>query len=57
MKILRRVVGWFKPQVKTLEDLEAAQEAERIRYEMENIRVAQRSMTGENYQSGRGSRH
>jgi hypothetical protein len=57
MNVLRRVVGWFKPQVTTPEEVEAAQEAERIRYEMENIRVSQRSMTGENYQSGRGSRH
>jgi hypothetical protein len=57
MNALRGVIGWFKPRVKTLEDLEAAQEAERVRYEMENIRVGQLSKAGENYQSGRGTRH
>lgn len=57
MNALRRILGWFKPQVRTREDLEAAQDAERIRYDMENIRVAQRSRSGETYQSGRGSRH
>jgi hypothetical protein len=48
---------WLRPTIKTAEDLEAAQEAARIRAEMETIRLSQRSMVGENYQSGRGSRH
>jgi hypothetical protein len=38
------------------EHVAAAEEAERVRYEMETIRVSQRSMAGQNYQSGRGSR-
>jgi hypothetical protein len=42
---------------KTPEGLEAEQEAAKTRYEMETIRVSQRSMVGQNYQSGRGSRH
>ncbi len=57
MNPLRRVVDWLKPPAKTPEDLEAAREAIRIRDEMETIRISQRSMQGENYQSGRGSRH
>jgi len=56
MNRLRRMVDWFKPSPKTPEDVEAAQEAARIRDEMETIRLSQRSMAGENYQSGRGSR-
>jgi hypothetical protein len=54
---LRRVLDAFKPRPQTAEDIEAAQEAERIRYEMETIRLSQGSQAGENYQSGRGSRH
>ena len=50
-------MAWLKPLPKTPEDIEAAQEAARIRDEMETIRVSQRSAAGENYQSGRGSRH
>lgn len=57
MNPLRRVVDWLKPPAKTPEDLEAAREAIRIRDEMETIRISQRSMQGENYQSGRGSCH
>ena len=57
MNPLRRVVRWLKPHVKTQEDLEAAQEAARLRDEIETIRVSQRSGAGQNYQSGRGSRH
>jgi hypothetical protein len=57
MTPLTRLVAWIRPKPKTPEEVEAAQEAERIRYEMETIRLSQRSMTGENYQSGRGSRH
>jgi len=57
MNPLRRLIDAFKPRPRTAEDLEAAQEAERIRYEMETIRLSQRSQAGQNYQSGRGSRH
>ncbi len=57
MKAVNRLIDWFKPTPKTPEDLAAAQEAARIRDEMETIRLSQRSAAGENYQSGRGSRH
>ena len=57
MNPLRRIAAWLRPSIKTPEDVEAAQEAARIRSEMETIRISQRSMVGENYQSGRGSRH
>lgn len=47
----------FKSNPKTPEAIEAAQEGARIRDEIDTIRVSQRSMSGQNYQSGRGSRH
>ena len=57
MNILRRIIAWFKPTPNSAEDLEAAEEAARVRYELETIRLSSRSMVGENYQSGRGSKH
>jgi hypothetical protein len=54
---LARLIGWLRPRPKTAEELAAAREAEAIRGEMETIRVSQLSGAGENYQSGRGSRH
>jgi hypothetical protein len=44
MSALSKIVSWFKPKVKTPEEVEAAQEADRIRYEMGTIRLSQRSM-------------
>ncbi len=46
----------FRREPKTPEDLEAEAEAHRIRDEMETARLSQRSMAGQNYQSGRGTR-
>jgi hypothetical protein len=57
MNPLARLFAWLRPTPKTPEEVEAAHEAERIRSELETIRVSQRSMAGQNYQSGRGSRH
>ena len=50
--------GWLRPkrETPTPEDVKAAEEGARIRYEMDNIRTSLRSNAGENYQSGRGSR-
>ena len=55
MKILRKIVDAINPTPKSPEDLAAQAEAERVRDEMETIRLSQRSAAGENYQSGRGS--
>jgi hypothetical protein len=55
VSLLRRLVDRFKTSSKSPEDLEAEQEAAKLRYEMETIRVSQRSMVGQNYQSGRRS--
>ena len=57
MNPLARLLGWLRPRPKTPEEVAAAREAAAIRAEMETIRVSQRSAAGENYQSGRGSRH
>jgi hypothetical protein len=55
--MLSRIIAWLKPAPQSAEDLEAAEEAARVRSEMETIRLSQRSTAGQNYQSGRGSRH
>jgi len=47
----------FRRRPPTAEELEAAQEGARIRYEMGTIRAAQRGPASQDYQSGRGSRH
>jgi len=57
MNPFQRLIDALRPRPKTAEDVAAAQEAERVRDEMETIRLSQLSQTGENYQSGRGSRH
>jgi hypothetical protein len=54
---LKRLLEALKRSPGTPEEVAAQQEAERLRDEMATIRVSQRSTTGENYQSGRGSRH
>ena len=58
MKLLRRIVGWLRPdRPKTGEDLEAAEEGSRIRERMETTRLSTLSGAGaENYQTGRGDR-
>ncbi|MFL5926912.1 MAG: hypothetical protein ACJ77E_08265 [Gaiellaceae bacterium] len=40
---------------RTPEDIAAKLEADRLRDEMETIRLSQRSTAGQNYESGRGS--
>jgi hypothetical protein len=56
--VLKTIRAWFRPTPKTLtpEDVETAEQAERMRYEQESIRLSLRSGASENYQSGRGSR-
>jgi len=55
MNPLQQIRGLLKRRPTTPEELEAAQEAARLRDEMKTIRISQRSSAGENYQSGRGS--
>jgi hypothetical protein len=52
---IARLVALLKPQPKTPEEVAAAQEAAGLRDELETIRVSQRWMSGQNYQSGGGS--
>ena len=56
MTVLSRLRRVFKRRPPTMEEIEAAQEAQRMHYEMDTIRAAQRGSAAQNYQSGRGSR-
>ena len=56
MKLLRKLLDSLRPTPKTAEDIAAKAESDRLRDEMETIRLSQRSAAGENYQSGRGTR-
>jgi hypothetical protein len=53
MTLKAHIASIFRRKPLTAEDLEARQEALRLRDEQETIRVSQRSGAGENYQSGR----
>jgi hypothetical protein len=57
MSLFTRLIAWVRPAPKTPEEIEAAQEAEQIRAEMETTRLSQRSMAGGNYHTQRGSKH
>jgi hypothetical protein len=57
MGLGRRIASLFRRRPPTAEELEAEAEAQRVRYEMDTIRASQRGSAGQNYQSGRGSRH
>jgi hypothetical protein len=56
MNLLRKLLDALRPTPKTPEDIAAKAESDRLRDEMETIRLSQRSSAGENYQSGRGTR-
>jgi len=56
MNPLRKLLDGIKPSPKSADDIAARAEADRLRSEMETIRLSQRSGAGENYQSGRGSK-
>jgi hypothetical protein len=56
VKLLRKLLDSLRPTPKTAEDIAAKAESDRLRDEMETIRLSQRSAAGENYQSGRGTR-
>jgi hypothetical protein len=56
VKLLQRLLESLRSTPKTPEDIAAKVESDRLRDEMETIRLSQRSAAGENYQSGRGTR-
>jgi hypothetical protein len=56
MKLLGRLRGLFKSRPITPEEAEDEAEAKRLQYESDSIRASQRTMAGQNYQSGRESR-
>jgi len=56
MKMLRRLLGSLRPKPETPEELAAQADSDRLRDELETIKLSQRSTAGENYQSGRGTR-
>jgi hypothetical protein len=53
MSIVQKLRDALKRRPPSEEDLEAKAEAQRVRDELETIRVSQRSGAGSNYQSGR----
>ena len=55
MSILQKLRDVFRRSPPSPDDVEAAAESQRLRDELETIRLSQRSTAGENYQSGRGS--
>jgi hypothetical protein len=55
MSVVRKLLELLRPTPKTPEEIAAKAESDRLRDEMETIRLSQRSSAGENYQSGRGS--
>jgi hypothetical protein len=55
MNLFRRLLGSLRPTPTSPEDLEAEAEAKRIQDQNLDVRLSQRSGSGENYQSGRGS--
>lgn len=56
MKLLERLRGLFKSRPVTPEEAEEVAEAKRLQYENDSVRASQRTMAGQNYQSGRGSK-
>ena len=56
MNSLRKLLRALAPAPKTPEEIAAKAESEQLRDELETIRLSQRSGSGENYQSGRGTR-
>ena len=57
MNLFTKLIAWFRPAPKTPEEIEATQEAEQIRDEMESVRLSSRSIAGSNYGSGRAPHH
>ena len=56
MKLFGRLRGLFKSRPITPEEAEEEADGKRLQYENDSIRASQRTMAGQNYQSGRGSR-
>jgi hypothetical protein len=56
MNLLRRLRDALTPTPKTPDEIAARAESDQLRDELETIRLSQRSGSGENYQSGRGTR-
>jgi hypothetical protein len=57
MNPFARILAWLKPAPKTPEELEADQEAARLRAEMETIKDSALGSAAGMYQSQRGSGH
>jgi hypothetical protein len=56
VSLAQRIAKLFNRGPVTPEEIAEAEEAKRIQYEQDSIRASQRTMAGQNYQSGRGSR-
>lgn len=56
MTLIERLLTLLRPAPKTPEEIEAALESERVRDDLETLRLSQRSPAGQNYQSGGGIR-
>jgi hypothetical protein len=55
MNPFARLIAWFRPAPKTVEELQAEEDAARMHDEMETTRLSQRSLAGSNYETRRGS--
>ena len=56
MALIGKLLTLLRPAPKTPEEIEAELESDRVRDQVQTVRLSQRSAAGENYQSGRGTK-
>ena len=56
MTLIEKLLGLLRRTPRTSEEIEAELESQRLRDDLETLRLSQRSTAGENYQSGGGIR-
>lgn len=56
MTLIEKLLGLLRHTPQTPEEIEAELESDRVRDDLETLRLSQRSTAGQNYQSGRGTR-
>ena len=56
MSVIEKLLTLLRPAPKTPDEIEAQLESDRVRDQVQTVRLSQRSAAGENYQSGRGTK-